>query len=127
MTTNIDDISAWVQKWVNDIVKWDNIGMSLEKCGPLLKKCNLTRKFIGDIVVELGRNVFHESGAFLLYQWETILNHSRASIILALSGLYNLAFTLLRNSLELLIKGAFYEGLVHEKYRPYPKYFSFFS
>lgn len=127
MSINIHDISAWVQKWVNDIVKWDNINMSLEECESFLKRCNLTRKFMGDIVVELGRNVFHESEAFILYNWEAILNHSRASIILALSGLYNPAFTLLRNNLELLIKGAFYEDLVHEKYRPYPKYFSFFS
>lgn len=39
------------------------------------------------------------------------------SFILALSGHYNAASTLLRAVLELIIKGTFYDCLAHEKYR----------
>jgi hypothetical protein len=60
---------------------------------------------------------YEELSAFLPYQWEANVGHLRASLVLALSGSYNAAFTLLRNSLELLVKGAFYDSLAHPRFR----------
>jgi hypothetical protein len=54
--------------------------------------------------------------AFFAYQWEAF-HHAHRSLIEALCGYYNVAFTLLRTTLELLIKGAFWECLAHKRYR----------
>jgi hypothetical protein len=115
------DLTEWIQRWVGDLIKWDNIDMSMGTSSNILSICNCARKVHGEIthnLVIMGlKNIFYECSAFILYQWEAIVNHSRTSLILALSALYNPAFTLLRNSLELLIKGVFYEGLAHRRYR----------
>jgi hypothetical protein len=54
--------------------------------------------------------------AFLLYHLE-VFNHAHRSSIEALCTYYNAAFVLLRTTLELLLKGAFWECLSHKKYR----------
>jgi len=63
----------------------------------------------------------HEVGwenksAFLLYQWE-IFNHAHRSSIEALCTYYNVAFVLLRTTLELSLKGAFWQCLSQERFR----------
>ena len=59
---------------------------------------------------------WHRYSAFLLYHWEVGYAAHR-SLIEALCGYYNSAFTLLRTALELALKGALYEGLAHRKFR----------
>lgn len=63
---------------------------------------------------------WHQRSAFLTYQWEAFHSAHRA-IMEALAGYYNAGYTLLRNTLELLIKGAFWECLAHKKFRAYTK------
>jgi len=63
----------------------------------------------------------HEVGwenksAFLLYHWE-VFNHAHRSSFEALCTQYNVAFILLRTTLELLLKGAFWECLSHGRFR----------
>ncbi len=59
---------------------------------------------------------FYARSAFLLYHWESF-DRTHLSFLSALMGHYNAAYTLLRNALELIIKGAFWERLAHKKYR----------
>lgn len=54
--------------------------------------------------------------AFLLYQWE-VFNHAHRSSHEALCSYYNVAFILLRTTLELLIKGAFWQCLSYRQFR----------
>jgi hypothetical protein len=50
---------------------------------------------------------FHRKSAFLLPYQETAFDHAHRSLIESLCGYYNVAFVLLRTTLELVIKGAF--------------------
>jgi hypothetical protein len=59
---------------------------------------------------------WHPKSAFLTYGWEAF-HQAHRSFLEALSGYYNAAYTLLRSTLELLIKGAFWECLAHESFR----------
>ena len=59
---------------------------------------------------------FYAKSAFLYYHSE-IFDQAHRSLLEALSGYYNSAYTLLRNTLELLIRGAFWECFAHRKYR----------
>ena len=59
---------------------------------------------------------WHSKSAFLTYQWEAFYQAHR-SFLEALSGYYNAAYVLLRSTLELIIKGAFWECLAHEHFR----------
>ena len=59
---------------------------------------------------------FRAKSAFLFYHSE-VFDQAHRSLLVALSGYYNAAYTLLRNTLELLIKGAFWECMAHKKYR----------
>jgi len=63
----------------------------------------------------------HEVGwenrsAFLLYHWE-VFNHAHRSSFEALCAHYNVAFILLRTTLELLLKSALWECLSHRRFR----------
>lgn len=59
---------------------------------------------------------WHMKSAFLVCHWEAF-HHAHRSLIEALCAYYNVAFVLLRVTLELLIKGAFWECLSHKKFR----------
>jgi len=59
---------------------------------------------------------WHIRSAFLLYQWE-VVDHAHRSYIEALCTYYNVAFILLRTTLELLLKSAFWECLSHKRFR----------
>ena len=59
---------------------------------------------------------FHAKSAFLYYHSE-IFDQAHRSLLEALTGYYNSAYTLLRSTLELLIRGAFWECFAHKKYR----------
>jgi len=59
---------------------------------------------------------WHPKSAFLTYQWEAF-HQAHRSFLEALSGYYNAAYVLLRSTLELLVKGAFWECLAHESFR----------
>lgn len=59
---------------------------------------------------------FQAKSAFLVYQWETF-DQAHRSILETLSGYYNTAYVLLRNTLELILKAAFWECMAHKKYR----------
>ncbi len=54
--------------------------------------------------------------AFLLYHLE-VFNHAHRSLFEVLCGFYNVGYILLRTTLELLMKGAFWECLCHQCYR----------
>lgn len=59
---------------------------------------------------------WQQKSAFLTYQWEAFHSAHRA-FIEALAGFYNSGYTLLRNTLELLVRGAFWECLAHKSFR----------
>ena len=59
---------------------------------------------------------FHRKSAYLLYHWE-IFDLAHRSFIEAHCGYYNAAFILLRSTLELIIRGAFFECLAHKEFR----------
>lgn len=59
---------------------------------------------------------FQAKSAFLIYHSEAF-DQAHRSLLEALSGYYNAAYTLLRNTLELILKGAFWECMAHKKYR----------
>jgi len=59
---------------------------------------------------------WHSKSAFLTYQWEAF-HQAHRSLLEALTGYYNAAYVLLRSALELVVKGAFWECLAHEKFR----------
>jgi len=59
---------------------------------------------------------WRRKSAFFVYHWEAF-HHAHRSLIEALCAYYNVAFVLLRVTLELLIKGAFWECLSHKKFR----------
>ena len=62
------------------------------------------------------RGKWYSKSAFFIYHWEAFHLAHRA-LIEALEGYYNAGYTLLRSTLELLIKGAFWECLAHKKFR----------
>jgi len=118
----INDLYSWICRWAGEIINLETVRKSIAMAASQLQEFNYFRKFYADTVIELvktegGRGLFERSSAFLLYQWEATVEHIRAALCLALSANYNSAFTLLRNSLELLIQGAFYECLAHKNYR----------
>lgn len=59
---------------------------------------------------------WHRNSAFITYHWETF-HLAHASFQQALCGCYNAAFILLRASLELLVRGAFFDCLAHKRFR----------
>jgi hypothetical protein len=59
---------------------------------------------------------WHSKSAFLTYQWEAF-HQTHRSFLEALTGYYNAAYGLLRSALELVVKGAFWECLAHERFR----------
>lgn len=59
---------------------------------------------------------WHSKSAFLTYHWEAF-HQAHRSLLEALSGYYNAAYVLLRSTLELLLKGAFWECLAHKNFR----------
>jgi hypothetical protein len=59
---------------------------------------------------------WHRKSAFFVYHWEAF-HHAHRSLIEALCAYYNIAFVLLRTTLEILIKGAFWECLSHKSFR----------
>lgn len=59
---------------------------------------------------------WHEKSAFLCYSWDIFYSTHR-SLLEALAGYYNVAFSLLRNTVELVIKAALWECLAHKKFR----------
>lgn len=61
-------------------------------------------------------NWYYSKSAFLIYHCEAFHSAHR-SLLEALAGYYNPAYTLSRNTLELLARGAFWESLAHKKYR----------
>lgn len=71
---------------------------------------------IGKLVPSSQDYSFKKHSAYLVYHWE-IFDLSHRSYIDALSTYYNAAFILLRSTIELMIKGTFFECLAHKKYR----------
>lgn len=59
---------------------------------------------------------WHSKSAFLTFHWE-VFHLAHRSFLEALAGYYNAAYSLLRNTLELLLKGAFWECLAHKRFR----------
>ncbi len=57
-----------------------------------------------------------QKSAFLLYHWETF-NSAHRALLEGLAGFYNSAYSLSRNTLELLVRGAFWECLAHKRFR----------
>ena len=96
-----------------------NIAISLQKCDfeKILKAHDSIHEFmlIPTGLITSNKN-FHAKSAFLIYHHEVFYQAHR-SLLEALSGYYNAAYTLLRNTLELILKGAFWECMAHKKYR----------
>lgn len=62
------------------------------------------------------RASWHSKSAFLTYHWDAF-HKAHRSFLEALSGHYNAGYVLLRSTLELLIRGAFWECFAHEEFR----------
>lgn len=60
--------------------------------------------------------VWHSRDAFMCYQYEAFYQAHRA-LLETLAGYYNAGYSLLRNELELLLKGAFWECMAHKEFR----------
>lgn len=102
-----------------DEIEYDNIRKSLSRCN--LSKISNSHyaihefKLLPTIIIK-NQTDFLSKTAFLVYHYE-IYDRAHQSLIEALSGHYNSAYTLLRNMFELIINGAFWECLAHKKYR----------
>ncbi len=59
---------------------------------------------------------WHSKSAFLTYHWEAF-HQAHRSFLEALSGYYSAAYVLLRSTLELILRGAFWECLAHKSFR----------
>ncbi|MFC1928387.1 hypothetical protein ACFLXK_02130 [Chloroflexota bacterium] len=59
---------------------------------------------------------WHSKSAFLTYHWEAFHQAHRSSLE-AVSGYYSAAYVLLRSTLELILRGAFWECLAHKSFR----------
>lgn len=59
---------------------------------------------------------WHSKSAFLTYHQDAF-HQAHRSFLEALSGHYNAGYVLLRSTLELLVRGAFWECFAHEKFR----------
>jgi hypothetical protein len=122
------DVDDWIRKWQSDILQDDVISNSIQTFRREMELCNSTRKAASrlamgivsgnpEVPIKDYRLMYEQCSAFFLYHWEAMVGHLRSSLLLALAGSYNAAFSLLRNSTELLVKGAFYDCLAHREYR----------
>jgi len=59
---------------------------------------------------------WHRKSAFFTFHWEGF-HHAHRSLIEALCAYYNVAFLLLRTTLEIVLKGAFWECMSHKEYQ----------
>jgi hypothetical protein len=59
---------------------------------------------------------WHSRSAFLLYHQE-FFHIAHRSLLESLMGSYHAGFVLMRSSLEMIFRGAFYEALAHERFR----------
>ncbi len=60
--------------------------------------------------------IWKNKSAFLVYHWE-IFQHAHRSSLEALCTYYNVAFVLLRTTLELLLRGAFWQCLTQRQFQ----------
>jgi len=73
--------------------------------------------YLAPLCVPSGQEIsWYPKSAFLIYCLEAFYSAHR-SLLEALSGYYNVSYTLLRNTLELLLRGAFWECLAHKSFR----------
>ena len=98
-----------------------NIVISIEKCD--YEKLRKSHDSIHELmylapfcVPSKVKVSWQSKSAFLTYHWDAFHSAHR-SFIEALEGYYNVGYVLLRTTLELLIKGAFWECLAHKKFR----------
>jgi len=96
-----------------------NIAISLHKCD--FEKIRKAHNSVHELMIIpthlIGSSEdFQAKSAFLLYYNEAF-DQAHRSLLESLSGYYNAAYTLLRNTLELILKGAFWECMAHKKYR----------
>jgi hypothetical protein len=84
----------------------------------LRKAHDSTHEFIylAPLSVSKERNLDEKSAFLKVYLFE-IFFAAHNSFLMALTGFYNSAYTLLRIALELLIKGTMWECLAHKKFR----------
>lgn len=98
----------------------DNVRPSLEAAYDEAQKSHdAIHEFIllaPKLFLSTGEVGWEGKSAFLTYQWEAF-DAAHRSLLEALCGFYNPAFILLRSTYELLIKGAFFEGLAHQEFR----------
>ncbi|OYT64583.1 hypothetical protein B6U74_05240 [Candidatus Bathyarchaeota archaeon ex4484_205] len=100
-------------------LEFHNISISIYRCD--FQKLRVAHdsvhefRYLAANIVKSEEQCYTRS-AFLLYHWEAS-DRAHLSFLNALMGHYNAAYTLLRNTLELIIKGAFWECLAHKKYR----------
>lgn len=96
-----------------------NIAISLRKCD--FEKIRNAHNSVHELMIipahliDSSKN-FQAKSAFFLYYNEAF-DQAHRSLLEALSGYYNAAYTLLRNTLELILKGAFWECMAHKRYR----------
>lgn len=119
MTIEFDERLGKAFTFISNEMAISNITESLEtKDIEILKAHDSVHEFMRLAHLSYGKNdeTWHEKSAFLLYHWETF-HSAHVAIIDALAGYYNAGYVLLRNALELYVKGAFWQCLGHRRFR----------
>ena len=96
-----------------------NIALSLQKCNfKKIESSYYAVSTFGGIPVPIIHNKghFYMKSAFITYHYEAF-HQAYRSLLEALTGYYNASYILLRSTLELILKGAFWECIAHRKYR----------
>jgi len=117
----------WMAKWMSDVYSNDQLRQSAQIAGnrlPVVEQawkqfCLIPIDFLETPSGQTDNEVHRSLSAFLMYHWDA--GHTAGlSLGNALSGHYNVAFTLLRSFMELVLNGALFQCLSQSKLRGNP-------
>ena len=117
----------WMSKWISSVYSDDQLRQSAQVAGNRLtvaeqawkQFCLIPIDFLETLSGHTDHEVHRSLGAFLMYHWDA--GHTAGlSLGNALSGHYNVAFTLLRSFMELVLNGALFQCLAQRRFRESP-------
>ena len=123
--TEPSDTYPFVLKWLHDDYSCHSLGASIRSVGEekianavesLLNVGHTLLQGILDKDGKVIRERYEKLSAFILYHWDGTFT-LRRSLINALCNFYNIAFVLLRCSMDMLFQGLLFQCLSQEKYR----------
>lgn len=118
----------WMAKWMSDVYSSDQLRQSAHVAGnrlPVAEQawkqfCLIPIDFLETPSGQTDYEVYRSLNAFLMYHWDA--GHTAGlSLGNALSGHYNVAFTLLRSFTELVLNGALFQCLAQRRFRESPR------